>query len=62
MVTGALEAGEGELAHEVADVEGVTGRIETAINRDGLSGCDAFAESGEIGAIGRGGRAISGLR
>ena len=46
-------AGEGELAHEVADVEGVAGGIEAAIDRDGFAGRDAFAESVEVGAVGQ---------
>src|SRR5664280_2229510 len=50
MVTGELEPAQHQLAHEVADVEAVASRIETAIERDRPGG-EALAETDEVGAI-----------
>jgi len=51
-VTGHLEAAEAEQGDEVADVEGIGGGIEAAIEGDRAVG-EAFAQCVEVGAIGQ---------
>ena len=51
MVAGELETAQSELAHEMADVKRVTGRIEAAIQCDGALS-EALSERFFVGAVG----------
>ena len=51
MVSAELEAPQGEEGHEIADVQGIGGRIEAAIKGEGPF-AKALGKRREVGAVG----------